>query len=419
MLKNILKLLFGNIFSKLYPFLILNIIGVYLNTSAVGVYAFYIAITSIAIVFITGGISPVIVRYLAVKPDGNEIKKIEVLDFSICTALILTFLVLSSICLYGGGWFQFDYNNLDFFIYYILLTIIGLVFSTLIKSTLTGLRLYNYLLVLDLLIAFISFLGLVVTYLLSGYNEIEDFLKLSTILAIINGFLSFALLFYFRIKFYSSYVIRFNVIKKMFNFGWPSLLSALIFSPVLLLGKFFLEKSHGLEAVGEFELTFQWATMLLIITGVISGLALPDMASVIDSKKQVKDFYRKYLKINIIVSILMGLFIYIFIYLNKIDFIEFFPIAKEISNLLLILALITALFISIWSIQTKVCAVFEKQLSVTKLNFIWIILCIFLMFFLIPIFGVEGMIISISISWFVLIVIFHIWNKRFFRREYL
>lgn len=62
MLKNILKVLFGNVFSKLYPFLVLNLIGIYISTSAVGVYAFYITITTVSIAFITGGIVPILVR---------------------------------------------------------------------------------------------------------------------------------------------------------------------------------------------------------------------------------------------------------------------------------------------------------------------------------------------------------------------
>lgn len=410
MLKNILKVLFGNIFSKLYPFLVLNLLGIYINTSAVGVYAFYITITSVSVAFITGGIAPILVRYLAVDSEENYIPKIQILDFSILLATILTILVSGILIFFGDKWLGFNVIDLKFFI---IFTIIGLVISTLTKSAMAGLRDYNKLVGLDLVLTFFSMLGLIITYIISGFYDIKNFLQLSTILALINGLLGLIYFFAIRSNYYIAYKIKASTIKRLFHFGWPALLSALMFSPVLLLGKFILENNYGLEAVGRFELTFQWATMLLIVTGVISSLALPDMTSLTNSKIKMHEVYTKYLKINIIVSLILSLLIYLFFYINRIGWLSFFPAAKKISYLELTLVLVTALLISIWSVQTKVCAAFEQQLSVTKINSIWIITCMSLIILVTPSYGVVGMMFSIVISWCILVTVFFIWNKKF------
>lgn len=410
MLKNILKVLFGNIFSKIYPFLVLNLLGFYIDTSAVGVYAFYITITSVCVAFITGGIAPILVRYLAVDSEEKYIPKIQVLDFSILSATILTLLVSVILIFFGDAWLDFNIIEMKFFI---IFTIIGLVISTLTKSAMVGLRDYNKLVGLDLILTFFSMLGLIITYIIGGFYSIKYFLQLSTILALINGLLSLIYFFSIRRSYYIPYKLKINTIKRLFHFGWPALLSALMFSPVLLLGKFVLENNHGLEAVGKFELTFQWATMLLIVTGVISSLALPDMASLITSKIKMREVYTKYLKINTIVSLILSLLILLFFYMNRMSWLNFFPAAKNISYLELILVLVTALLISIWSVQTKVCAAFEQQLAVTKINSIWIITCMSLIVLITPSYGVAGMMFSIAISWCVLVAVFFIWNKKF------
>lgn len=410
MLKNILKVLFGNIFSKLYPFLVLNLLGIYINTSAVGVYAFYITITSVSVAFITGGIAPILVRYLAVDSEEKYIPKIQILDFSILLATILTILVSVILIFFGDKWLGFNVIDLKFFI---IFTIIGLVISTLTKSAMVGLRDYNKLVGLDLVLTFFSMLGLIITYIISGFYDIKNFLQLSTILALINGLLGLIYFFAIRSNYYIPYKIKTSTIKRLFHFGWPALLSALMFSPVLLLGKFILENNYGLEAVGKFELTFQWATMLLIVTGVISSLALPDMASLTNSKIKMHEVYTKYLKINIIVSLILSVLIFLFFYINRIGWLSFFPAAKKISYLELTLVLVTALLISIWSVQTKVCAAFEQQLSVTKINSIWIITCMSLIILVTPSYGVVGMMFSIVISWCILVTVFFIWNKKF------
>lgn len=413
MLKNILKVLFGNIFSKLYPFLVLNLIGIYISTNAVGVYAFYITITTVSIAFITGGIVPILVRYLAVESEDETIPKIQILDISIGLAIMLTFLVSVILILFKGILLDIETKDMNFFVISIILTIIGLVMSTLTKSAMIGLKDYNKLVILDVFLTIMSMLGLVFTYIISEFNNLKYFLQLSTILALLNGFLSLIYYLYIRNIYYLPYEIKNSTIKRLFYFGWPALLSALMFSPVLLLGKFLLESNQGLDAVGKFELVFQWATMLLIVTGVISNLALPDMASLINCKAKMYKVYRKYIKINLSISFIMGLIIFVFYYLNKVGWIGIFPAAKEISYFQLILVLITALLISIWSIQTKICAVFEQQLMVTKINSIWIIICILLMSLIIPRYGVDGMIVSIVISWIVLVGTFFVWNKRF------
>lgn len=413
MLKNILKVLFGNIFSKLYPFLVLNLIGIYIGTSAVGIYAFYITITTVSIAFITGGIAPILVRYLAVVSENEGISKIQILDVCIGLAMILTFLVSVILLFFRRNIFNVEVEDIDYFIILTIVTIIGLVMSTLTKSAMMGLKDYNKLVGLDFFVTIVSMLGLIFIYIISEFNNLKYFLKLSTVLALLNGF--FSLIYYLRIRkiYYFPYEIKNSTIKRLFNFGWPALLSALMFSPVLLLGKFLLESNQGLDAVGKFELVFQWATMLLIVTGVISNLALPDMATLINHKDKMYEVYKKYIKINLSVSIIMGLIILVFYYLNKVGWIGIFPAAQEISYFQLILVLITALLISIWSIQTKICAVFEQQLMVTKINSIWILICILLMSLIVPKYGVDGMIFSIAISWIVLVGAFFVWNKRF------
>lgn len=413
MLKNILKVLLGNVFSKLYPFLVLNLIGIYISTSAVGIYAFYITITTVSIAFITGGIAPILVRYLAVVSENEGIPKIQILDVCIGLAVILTFLVSVILLVFRRNILNIEVEDINYFVILTILTIIGLVMSTLTKSAMIGLKDYNKLVGLDFLVTIISMLGLIFTYIMSEFNNLKYFLQLSTILALLSGLLS--LIYYFSIRkiYYLPYEIRKSTIKRLFDFGWPALLSALMFSPVLLLGKFLLERNQGLGAVGQFELVFQWATMLLIVTGVISNLALPDMASLINNKAKMYDLYRKYIKINLNISFIIGFLILVFYYLNKVGWISLFPAAKEISYFQLILVLLTALLISIWSIQTKICAVFEQQLMVTKINSIWIVTCILLMILIIPRFGVDGMILSIVISWSVLVLVFNVWNRRF------
>lgn len=416
MLKNILKVLFGNVFSKLYPFLVINLLSIYIDTGAVGVYAFYITITTVSIAFITGGIAPILVRYLAVDSEESNIPKIQILDVSIFFATVLTLLVSIILALFGDNWLNFSATkDIKFFIIFIILTIIGLVISTLTKSAMVGLREYNKLVGLDLFLTIVSMLGLIFTYIISGFSNVKYFLQLSTILALLNGLVSFIYFLAIRRIYYLPYKIKTSSIIRLFHFGWPALLSALMFSPVLLLGKFLLEKNHGLEAVGQFELAFQWATMLLIVTGVISSLALPDMASLVNHKPKMEVMYKKYLKINIVISLILSFLVFVFFYINRNGWINFFPAAKEISYLLLLLVLITALLISIWSVQTKVCAAFEQQLSVTKINSIWIIICVILMALVTPVYGVLGMMFSITISWCILIGVFFVWNKRFFK----
>tara|TARA_Y100000296_G_scaffold86617_1_gene127005 strand:+ start:713 stop:1999 length:1287 start_codon:yes stop_codon:yes gene_type:complete len=414
---NVIKVLLGNVFNKLYPFLILNLLAVTVGVEAAGGYAIFVSVSSVAIIFINGGVGPILVRYLAVPAGFDNIGKKSVLKFSYCVSILIILFLSVGIYLFGSDFFSIEISGVDdeTFVFLIVSFLIGQAIVSLAKSSLLGLREYNALMLYELVLTIVNLGGLVVAYFSVGLESLKVYLYLSTLLSVINGLMSL----FWIVRINKSVAGQNGVglslvnIKRLLGFGIPSLANALMFTPVLLMGKLILEHNYGLTAVGKFELAFQWATIVLIVTGVVSSLALPELTVLLSDYSKLKKVYRQYVIVNVVISISLSVLLFVLFYFNRTGFFEFYAVANEIEYEVLFLALVMALFISVWSIQTKVFAVYEKQLWVTGLNLVWAMLCGVLVVAFVPKYGVLGFVSSISAAWLALVLVFFWFNYRF------
>lgn len=414
---NVLKVLLGSVFNKLYPFLILNLVALTIGAEAAGGYALFISISGAAAIFITGGVGPVLVRYLAAPVEVDCVSKKSVIDFSVFSSAVIVIFLSALIYILVSRVLTIDIPSVssDLFAVLVVAFLVGQSIVSLTKSALLGLRKYNTLMFYELVLTIINLGGLVVAFFYFGLSSLDVYLGLSALLSLINGLLSVALVVHIRSRVVerSDPDLSLLIIKRFVCFGVPSLANAIMFTPVLLVGKFFLEHYHGLAAVGQFELAFQWATMVLIVTGVVSGLALPELAVHLNSYSKLKATYFQYLLLNVGISLCLGSLLVLFFYLNRSGVFDFFSVVHQIDYAVLFLALITALLISIWSVQTKVFAVYERQFWVTSLNLIWAILCGALAVIFVPEYGALGLMTSITASWLALVLVFFWFNYRF------
>lgn len=415
---NILKVLAGSVFNKLYPFLILNMVAITVGGESVGGYAMFISVSGTAAIFITGGVGPILVRYLAAPEEANFISKQKVFDFSISVSTAIIIFLSAGIYFLGDKLFSFEVSDVsaELFSILVIIFLVGQSVVSLAKSALIGLRRYSFLMVYEFVLTIISLSGLVFAFIFFGFSSLKVYLFVSAILSAVNGCLSFLLIFRIRRSVGQESELGLNSIKikRLFGFGVPSLVNALMFAPVLLIGKFVLESTHGLAAVGQFELAFQWATMVLVVTGVVSSLALPELSVHLRDKEKFKLIYFQYIIVNVVISVSLGFLLVFFFYLNRSGILDFFSVVHQIEYNLLFMALITSILISVWSVQTKVCAAYEKQFWVTKLNLVWALVCGSLVVFFVPKYGVLGLMVSVTVSWLFLVIIFIWFNGRIF-----
>jgi len=416
---NIFKVLVGNVFNKIYPFVVLNLLAITVGPEAVGGYAIFISISGVAAIFVNGGVGPVLVRYLAAPITSGGIGKKAVIDYSVCLSIVsyLLFSFFTYLFLSKFSKIEIPDVSSELFSFLLIVYLAGQLSVSLAKNILLGMRRYTALMQCELLFTLINFGGLIVALACDWLYGLYGYLYLLTIFSVVNGVFSAALVVHARVGSSDGSDSGLSAVEKrrLLGFGIPSLVNAIMFTPVLLIGKFALEHYHGLAALGEFELTFQWATIVLIVTGVVSSMALPELTAHLADYFKLKATYYKLLVINFVISFFLGFFLIILLKVGRNLGVEGYAFLHQIDDVVLFLVLITAVLISVWSVQTKIFAAYERQLLVVRLNILWALACTLFVMIFVPTYGVVGLAFAVSISWLFLVGVFFVFVNRFIR----
>lgn len=417
MIKNLIKLLFGTVFSKIYPFLILNLIAMTSEQSSVGAYALFLSIANLGLLIITGGLNPLLSRFLSIEYGDDSNKKTAVLTFSL-TFSVVTFVIFSIIIIFLPSEFiglKSIKESTPNVVFFILLYLAGNSFWSVARFVLIGLKEYTVLLKLDIANSIIA-LGMLSTfYIYSDNLSLIKFFTLTTIISIFNGILGLIVFikYYLYLKIENPRKLTIADSSDFTKYLIPSLVNALMFTPVLLFGKVVLENHHGLASVGVFELAFQWATIILLVTGATSTISLPDLSGLINNKNKFWTTYQKYINLNFVLSLALSSILISVVLFDGLTEYRILPKNYDLDHHILLFSLVTSILISVWSIQVKVAAAFKRQYIASKLNLIWVVCSLSFTLLLIPSYGALGLIASTSFSWLILVIVYFFYNKSY------
>ena len=416
LIKTILKVLIGNTFSKLYPFVILNLLAIYNGSEEVGAYAIFLSLANSGILFISGGLNSLLGRYLSIKDDEGIKKKKSALIFSLVFAMVMfaLYIILIEIIYFFTDTLKVISNDVKYIVICVIIYIYGQACLALYKHALTGLRNYNKILNADMLISALSIGTLIFVLAFYPAFDLKVVIYLTTAIGFISGVIGCTGLYrcYSILNKKKFDINKADLTKEFISFSIPSLISSMMFTPILLLGKFVIEAHHGLETVGIFELSFQWATVVLMVTGVISTISLPDLANNIDSKFDFNRIYKKYILVSLSASAFLSISLIIAFLINEHTTFNYIPSNYEIELPILLMALASSVLISVWSIQVKVPAAYNMQLTATKINSIWVFFTLIGIYAFVPLYGALGFMISITLSWAILVIIYSSYNKK-------
>lgn len=375
MIKKILSssvlLLIGNIFGRLAVFVINIIAARLLPQEIFGQYTMLRSTASMLENILTGSIGSVIVKKTAESTNNkNNLSNmlISILILNITFVAVLSLIILI---------------NTD----------------TIIKYFFIDTKLIHTGFLLSILILIISILSLSLQKIFIGLEIYKKFAITSTIVSVISILFSwfsikyfnfygifYAIIFYFFIDFIFKFILiknffilkefNFNLviknIKNFLLFSYPILLSVIVSAFSFWYSKVLVLKSTGqYSQIGIYDAAYQWLTIIMIITGATTSVALPMLSKVINTKESKKIFFTN-LIVNLLISSLIA-FLFI-VYSKEIMSIygkEFIKGAEILSILS-----ITSIFFTLSSLFNKFVISIEHKWII----FLNIILSTFVLF---------------------------------------
>tara|TARA_Y100001954_G_C15825679_1_gene612055 strand:- start:4913 stop:6382 length:1470 start_codon:yes stop_codon:yes gene_type:complete len=383
------SLFFGGLraVSMIFPILTIPILTRYFSVENYGVYDSLIALSTLVASFLVFGQDSAVARWFY-QVDEKKLKQ-KIVSESLIIQLIFTILIIPLLIIYRNELANFYLQKTNYGQYILLILIFS--FLLLLNNYTINILKWTYerkkYAILSILKPLLILSSLLLVIASSG--DLIDFLTYNNIALIITNILGF----YFCRK-WIIFPKKLTFIKKMFYYGAPLgiLSSTASFLPVIQRNMitFFLD----LYSLGIYALAFKISAIVVMIDGIFH-MAWGPFSMSIFKEKDAEYVYNLVLKIFFIV-IISAVFI---INLSSPLLIKFFGTSEYFEAKALVLPLSLALMINgITGITgTGISLSMKSYLSLIPFTISATILTI-LLYYLIPIYNLEGVALSILIA---------------------
>lgn len=341
-------LLIGNIISRATIFIINIVAARILSPEIFGQYMFLRSSVSVLEGIISASLGNITVKRVSqYSKDKLELKQFiySLFLLNILIVLIISFFVF----VFSNeiiNTFFINEISLKESIYISLFVLLTTTISSLAQKINIGLSNYKEMAISSI---FNMICGLpLVLLLVYKYELVGLFLGIGLYFFI--DFLMKTFIFYFKQKIFN-YEINKNktiiYVKEIFRNTSSLIISAIISSVTFWLFRFIiLEKSNSFSTIASFDIAYQWFTMIMILTGATTSVALQMFSSNKENKVTV-------FKINLLVNFIIAFFISIIISLFANEIMSIYGKNYEAYFYLIYVISILTIFATIDSIYNK------------------------------------------------------------------
>ena len=371
-------LLIGNIFSYIIGFLTITYTARYLGAENFGILSLALAITGLFGVFMDLGLSSWMIREISKDKSltNKYYSNIAVLKiiFSILTFFLIV-LVVSTI-----GYPQTVTNT----IYLITLSMIFTSFYGIFNSVFTAYEEMFYPSISIILNSILIFLGILITmYYQLSIIFFASWYIIASLVVLVYSIIIYSYKFHLP-----KFGIDTGFWKSTIKEAWPFGVTTMLISIYYWIDSLILSIMVGNEAVGWYNAAYRLIFVLLFIPIVFNTVIFPVMSQFYStSSDYLKISFEKYFKYITIIAIPIG--VGTTLLANKIILLIFGP-AYANSIIVLQILVWSAVFIFMSGAFARLLEVSNKQLVLTKISAILVIVNIFLNILLIPIFSYVG-----------------------------
>jgi O-antigen/teichoic acid export membrane protein len=312
--------------------------------------------------------SPIIKRVAESSHQKENLNSVINAIFFINITIIL---LLSILLLIFTPWIVETYFlgkvNLVNAFYIAILLLAGTILSSLIQGILIGLEEYKRIAFSGILTSIIS-LPLIIYFI---YN----FNFYGAIFGVACYFIIDFLIKYIQFKkVYISEILKQNKkqllieIKNLLNSSKYLLYSTIIISLTFWYARvFIINKTDSFENIAIFDAAFQWLSIIMIITGATTSVALPMMSKVIGMKSQDE---KKVFNINLFVNLFISIFIMIIFIIFSENIMSLYGENYIQGSSTLIILAISSIFFTLYSIYNKWMVSHKQTKSILLSNII-------------------------------------------------
>lgn len=310
--------------------------------------------TSMVSNFVTGALGPSVTKKVAEISDTEE-EKLPALLQSVFIVNAVTLFLFALIIIYLSSWivdtFFLEASNLTVALYIAFFLLTGSTLSFLTQNILIGFERFKNLAHISIIVSVIS-----IPVILLMINAFELYG------ALVGVSLYFILDFTLKYLFLKSLIKHINfktslnnivqASQKLISFSFPLILSLIISSGTFWYAKVVvLNTSHDFSEIAIFDAAYQWITIIMLITGSTTSVALPMLSKAFGSKdnKEVSKVFYLNLVVNIGISVSIAT---LFIIFSKEIMSLYGEKYVRGSNVLILLSL-TSIMFSISSIYNR------------------------------------------------------------------
>lgn len=377
-IQNTSFLLISNIFSYIIGFLTITYTAIYFGAENFGILSLALAFTGLFGVLMDLGLNSWMIREIAKDKSitNKYYSNIAVLKiiFSILTFFLIV-LVVSII-----GYSQTVANT----IYLITLSMIFNSFYGTFNSVFTAYEKMLHPSISIILNSILLFLGILITmYYQSGIIFFATWYIISSLIVLVYSVISYSYKFHLP-----KFEIDTGFWKSTIKEAWPFGVTTMLISIYYWIDSLILSIMVGNEAVGWYNAAYRLISVLLFIPIVFNTAIFPVMSKFYGtSSDYLKISFEKYFKYITIIAIPMG--VGITILANKIISLVF-GLAYVNSIIALQILVWSAVFVFMSGAFARLLEVSNKQLVLTKISAILVIINISLNVVLIPTFSYVG-----------------------------
>lgn len=347
-LSNSILLLVGNIFGRLVIFLTNIIAARVLPQEVFGQYTMLRSTATMIENILTGSIGSIIVKKIAeTTEDKSKLSNMlfSVFFINISIALIISIFILLNINFIIEKFF-ISTPYIEKGLYLSITLLIVSILSLTTQKIFIGLEIYKKF-------AFSSFLISIASivfswFIIKYYNFYGVFYTI-----ILYFLLDFAIKFIliknnFSLKDISKRNIFINI-KRFFSFSYPLFLSVIISASSFWYSKIILiNNTGGYKEIAIYDAAYQLLTIIMIITGATTSVALPMLSKILD-----KNNLKKILYINFFVNLVISLFISLIFILFSKEIMSIYGEDYIQGSKILIILSITSIFFTLSSLLNK------------------------------------------------------------------
>lgn len=385
--KAILSLLSSGII-RILMLIVSIIIARYLGKESFGQYSLIRNTISTFEIYTNFGLAPTATKSISENKLNdnlilsNTIKSI--LFITIVVTLILSLFIYVTSDVISLNYFKDE--SLSLMLKCGILILIGSSILSITSSILVGFEIYKSILKTTIYSSLVSLP--IFFYLILQYKLIGSLIAIG-IYFLIDSFFKFLYIKKYLLD-YNIHFIKKETIYSILKFSFPLFLSALFMLPAIWYSKILLLKlGFTYLDIASFEASFQWLTIIIIVTGAVTNISLPIFSTLFknSTRKELTNALILNLSINLLISLLMTIIIifmakYIMMLYGN-DFLD--------DNILLIILTISSIFMSLIGVLNKFLISINKRWYILFISIIWTIAFLIYCFMLIPENGAKGL----------------------------